>query len=79
MGLFRNRLTRRSSKLGLASDVALVGAAAGRLAGRRSGRGAGSPTELVLAGGAAFRLLRRFLRRRRNKRSAKAELAEKSA
>ena len=67
MGITRNRLTRRFSKLGLLSDLALVGAAASRLLQKQSS-GTGqkaSVTELALAGGAALRLLQRFRRRRK--------------
>lgn len=70
MGFIRNRLARRFPFLGLASDVALVGAAAGRLLQRRNGTAAtpASPIEMALAGGAAFRLFRRYRRRRKAKR-----------
>lgn len=68
MGFLRNRLNRRFPRLGLLSDVALVGAAANRLARRdksSGAAGAASNAELVLAVGAAMRLLRRVRRRRR--------------
>lgn len=74
MGIIRNPLTRRFSTLGLLSDLALVGVAVGRLAKRQNGSAGAkaSPTELVLAGGAALRLLGR-LRRRRKARKALAD------
>lgn len=70
MALFRNRLTRRFSTLGLLSDLALVGTAVGRLAQRQNGSGTrkASPVELALAGGAALRLLQRLRRRRKRRR-----------
>ncbi len=73
MGIIRNRLTRRFPTVGLVSDLALVGAAASRLFQRQGGAGAAakaSPAELALAGGAAFRLLRRLRRRRKIKKAA---------
>lgn len=79
MGLFRNRSSRRSSKLGLFSDLFLVGTAAGRMAQqRRAGAGtarASSGAEMALAGGAAFRLARRLLRRRKARKLHKADKA----
>jgi hypothetical protein len=75
MGIIRNRLTRRFPTFGLLSDLALVGAAASRLFQRQSGTGPtakASTTELALAGGAAFRLLRRFRRRRKAQKAARA-------
>ena len=72
MGLIRNGLTRRFPKIGLLSDLALVGAAVNRAMQRKGGTGAkaGSTAELALAGGAAFRLLRRWRRRRKAKKLA---------
>jgi hypothetical protein len=70
MGLLRNR-TRRFSRLGLISDLFLVGTAAGRMVQRRNGSGTGSAAsgpELALAGGAAYRLARRWLRRRKRRK-----------
>ena len=71
MGLFRNR---RSSKLGLISDLLLVATAAGRLVQqRRSGTGAAKASvgaETVLAAGAGLRLGRRWLRRRKSRKAA---------
>ena len=72
MGILRNRSTRRYSRLGLISDLALVGAAASRLVRRGDGPGAdraSSGMELALAGGAAVRLLRRWRRRRARRRA----------
>ncbi len=71
MGFVRNRLSRRFSSLGLVSDLALVGAAMGRAFQRKNGvaTSKASGTELVLAGGAAFRLLQRL---RRNRKARKA-------
>lgn len=73
MGFFRNKVTRRSSVLGLLSDLALIGAAANRAIQRRgdSGSAKASVTELTLAGGAAFRLLQRMRRRRKARKLAK--------
>ena len=70
MGFLRNRLDRRFPRLGLLSDLALVGTAASRLLRRGDTTGparAASSAELVLAGGAAVRLLRRWRRRRRSR------------
>lgn len=71
MGLLRNQVTRRFKTLGLLSDLALVGGAAARVVQRRNGTATRDPSivELALAGGAAVRLLRRFGRRRRNRRA----------
>ena len=66
MGLLRIR-SGRFSTLGLISDLALVGATAGRLV--RRGRGnpqQASVTELLLATGAAFRLVQRLRLRSRS-------------
>jgi hypothetical protein len=70
MGLVRNRLTRRFKGLGLISDVALVGTAAGRAA-RRGGGSKMSAGEMAMAGGAALRLVRRLRRRRKAKKAAR--------
>ena len=76
MGVIRRLFLRRFSRLGFLSDLFLVGAAGARLARARrqpaNGTGAVTPGELVLAGGAAFRLLRRFRRSRKAKRLARA-------
>jgi hypothetical protein len=75
MGRFRNRLNRRFPRLGLASDLAMVGATASRVVRSRNGSGSARPAsgvELALAGGAAVRLLGRWRRRRRNRRLAQA-------
>ncbi len=72
MGLIRNRISRRFPKLGLLSDLALVGAAVNRATQRKNspGSNAGSSAELVLAAGAAFRLVKRLRRRRKAKKLA---------
>ncbi len=75
MGVIRRTFFRRFRGLGLLSDLFLVGAAGARLMkGRRQPAGATAvnPGELALAGGAAFRLLRRLRRSRKAKRLAKA-------
>lgn len=76
MGVIRRLFFRRFRGLGLLSDLFLVGAAGARLfrARRQPANGVGpvSPGELALAGGAAFRLLRRFGRSRKAKRQARA-------
>lgn len=72
MRFLRNRLARRFPRLGLLSDLALVGAAAGRLVRRGDTSGAArtaSNAEMVLAAGAAMRLLRRARRRRAARRT----------
>ncbi|MEL6983173.1 MAG: hypothetical protein AAFO29_12180 [Actinomycetota bacterium] len=72
MRFLRNRLARRFPRLGLLSDLALVGAAAGRLVRRGDSAGAArtaSNAEMVLAAGAAVRLLNRLRRRRSAKRA----------
>lgn len=72
MGIVRNSLTRRFPTLGLASDLALVGAAFSRIFQRKGG-GSGakaSTTEMALAAGAALRLLQRMRRRRKGKKLA---------
>ncbi|MEM9134714.1 MAG: hypothetical protein AAF962_19500 [Actinomycetota bacterium] len=75
MGVIRRLFLRRFRGLGLLSDLFLVGAAGARLARARrqpaNGAGAVSPGELALAGGAAFRLLRRLRRSRKAKRLAR--------
>ena len=72
MGVIRNLLSRRFPKVSLLSDLALVGAAAGRVLQRRQSALplAGSPVELALAGGAALRLVQRWRRRRKSKKLA---------
>lgn len=73
MRFLRNRLARRFPRLGLLSDLALVGAAASRVARRGDTAGAArtaSTTEMMLAAGAAMRLFQRFRRRRSTKRAA---------
>lgn len=77
MGIIRRRLTKRFSSLGLLSDLALVGTAANRLAQRRNGTSTANPsmTEMVLAGGAALRLVQR-LRRRRKRRTAATQVID---
>lgn len=75
MGLFRSRVSRRFPLAGLLSDLALVGATASRLARRRTATGPTgtlSGVEVALAGGAAFRLLQRLVRRRRARRRTRA-------
>ncbi len=72
MRFLRNRLARRFPRLGLLSDLALVGAAVSQLTRRGQSSGtakAGSGIELALAGGAALRLINRFRRRRAQRRS----------
>jgi len=72
MRFLRNRMARRFPKLGLISDLALVGAALSQLTRRGESSGparASSGIELALAGGAALRLLNRFRRRRARRRS----------
>lgn len=72
MGIIRSRLARRFTTLGLISDLALVGAAAGRIFQRKGAPGAksASMTEMALAGGAALRLLQRMRRRRKSRKLA---------
>ena len=76
MGVIRRLFFRRFGRLGFLSDLFLVGAAGARLVRARrqpaAGAGAVSPGELALAGGAAFRLLRRLRRSRKAKRLARA-------
>ncbi|MEL7158225.1 MAG: hypothetical protein AAFN30_16720 [Actinomycetota bacterium] len=64
----RNLFARRFRRLGLLSDLVMVGAAGAKLVrGRGAGRDRASsvgPGELVLAAGAGFRLLRRLRRSR---------------
>jgi len=72
MRFLRNRLARRFPRLGLLSDLALVGAAVSQLTRRDGSSGtakAGSGIELALAAGAALRLVNRFRRRRSAKRA----------
>lgn len=74
MGLMRNQLSRRFRTLGLLSDAAMV-AAAGRRVARRSRSGSNDKPEigeLLLAVGAAYRILRRLRRRRRRRRGVVA-------
>lgn len=73
MRFLSNRLARRFPRLGLLSDLALVGAAASRLARRGETTGtarAASGAETALAAGAAFRLLQRWRRRRASRKVA---------
>jgi hypothetical protein len=81
MGFLRNRVARRIPVIGVLSDLALVGAAANRLVQKRRGgtgvasaSGTGGPAgpELLLAGAAAFRLLRRVRRSRKRRRALRA-------
>ncbi len=74
MRLLSRLVGRRSPKLGLMSDVAMVGAAAYRVA-RRPAEGDAvrkKPTVLqwALVAGAALRILGRLRQVRRNRRSA---------
>ncbi len=75
MKFLKRLLLGRFRTLGLLSDVAMVAAAASRVARRPGGTTASSaagagPGELVLVAGAAFRLLRRIRRVRKNRRAA---------
>ncbi len=74
MSLLSRLAGRRSSKLGLMSDMAMVGAAAFRVA-RRPPEGAATrkkPTvvQWVLVAGAAVRILGRLRQVRRDRRAA---------
>ena len=74
MRLLSRLVGRRSSKLGLMSDVGMVGAAAYRVARRPPEGGAArtKPTvvQWLLVAGAAVRILGRVRQVRRNRRAA---------
>lgn len=75
MRFLRNRLARRFPRLGLLSDLALVGAAVSQLTRRGDNTGparATSGVELALAAGAALRLVNRWRRRRAGRRPVDA-------
>jgi len=82
MGILRSRAAKKFSKFGLLSDLALLASAVTRLFQHKNGvssqKMAGSTTELALLGGAAFRLLRRVTRRRKNKKARKSSLTRDS-
>ncbi len=69
---------KRAGRLGLLSDIAMVGAAALRVARKPasgSGRSAGAkarPMELLLVAGAAWRILGRVRQVRRDRRAGRA-------
>ncbi len=71
MKFITNRFYNRFPKIGLLADLALVGSAATKIAQRRGFSGANSlgvsqslsTTEMMLAGGAALRILSRVFRR----------------
>jgi len=71
MKFITNRFYKRFPKIGLLADLALIGSAATKIAQRRWFAGTNSlgvsqslsTSEMVLAGGAALRILSRIFRR----------------